>query len=358
MDIKLNKKFQALIPHLTPEEFEGLEKDIQKEGCRDPLVICDDTLIDGHNRYLICKKYNLPFKTINKEFKSDSDIIIWILDNALNRRNLSKFDKIKLTILKSEEIFKKRAKEKQIEAGREKLPQISVEALDTQKELAKLADTSHDTVSKVKFIEKYATPEQKTNLSEQKETINKVYQKLKQNEIKSNLKTRPLPKNKFQIILADPPWKYDFSNTNSREIENKYPTMELIDIQSLKIPSKDNAVLFLWATAPKLKEALEVMKSWGFEYKTHAIWNKINLGMGYWFRSQHELLLVGTKGKVSPPEQSLRVSSIFSEKRTLHSKKPELIYELIERLFPNSSYLELFARNEREKWTNWGNKIK
>ena len=79
---------------------------------------------------------------------------------------------------------------------------------------------------------------------------------------------------KYQIIMADPPWQYDFSKDNADKIENHYPTMTLKDICDLKVPSDNNCVLYLWATAPKLLEALEVMKSWGFRYKTHAIWDK------------------------------------------------------------------------------------
>ena len=83
---------------------------------------------------------------------------------------------------------------------------------------------------------------------------------------------------KYQIIMADPPWQYDFSKDNADKIENHYPTMTLKDICDLKVPSDNNCVLYLWATAPKLLEALEVMKSWGFRYKTHAIWDKQWIG--------------------------------------------------------------------------------
>ena len=126
---------------------------------------------------------------------------------------------------------------------------------------------------------------------------------------------------KYQIIYADPPWRYAFSKDYSDSIERHYSTMELEDICNLDIPSEENSVLFLWATAPKLREALKVMKSWGFEYKTHAIWDKEWIGMGYWFRGQHELLLVGTKGKFSPPKRTELISSIVKQKREGHSKK-------------------------------------
>jgi len=174
-------------------------------------------------------------------------------------------------------------------------------------------------------------------------------------DFKSN--NKPLPEGKYEVILADPPWKYDFSKDSTDSIEYHYPTMILEEIKNLKVPSADNAVLFLWATAPKLKEALEVMESWGFKYKTCAVWDKEWIGMGYWFRGQHELLLVGIKGKFSPPPEKRRFSSVIREKRREHSRKPEKVYEIIEAMFPQNTKLELFARNKREGWEAWGNEI-
>jgi len=167
----------------------------------------------------------------------------------------------------------------------------------------------------------------------------------------------PLPVGEYDIILADPPWKYNFGETDSRDIENQYPTLELDEIKALAIPSAKESALFLWATAPKLQEALEVMSAWGFDYKTHAVWDKQKIGMGYWFRGQHELLLVGTKGNFSPPEESVRRSSVISAERTEHSAKPAVVYEIIEEMFPTGKYLELFARNTRTNWTAWGNQV-
>lgn len=162
---------------------------------------------------------------------------------------------------------------------------------------------------------------------------------------------------KSAIILADPPWRYEFSQTLNREIENQYPTLDVEQICQMKVPHKEDSILFLWATAPKLLEALMVCRSWGFDYKTHAIWDKVTIGMGYWFRGQHELLLVATKGNVSPPPEDKRIGSIIRHKREEHSRKPQLIYDLIESWYPNSTYLEIFARNKREGWSSWGNEV-
>ena len=102
---------------------------------------------------------------------------------------------------------------------------------------------------------------------------------------------------KYSIIYADPPWKYDFAETANREIENQYPTMEIEKIKSINVSEfrHTDAVLYLWATAPKLLESLSVMEAWSFAYKTNMVWVKDKIGMGYWARSQHELLLIGTR---------------------------------------------------------------
>jgi len=174
------------------------------------------------------------------------------------------------------------------------------------------------------------------------------------NELKNTVK--PIPDGLYSVILADPPWRYEFSETDSRAIENQYPPMDLDAIKEIKIPATENSILFLWATAPKLEEALSVLNAWGFKYRTCSVWDKEIIGMGYWFRGQHELLLVGVRGNFKTPEASERVSSVYRERRTKHSKKPEYYYDLIEKYFPNGNYLELFARQKhRQKWEVWGN---
>lgn len=164
---------------------------------------------------------------------------------------------------------------------------------------------------------------------------------------------------KYQIIYADPPWRYEFSPSKSRDIENKYPTMDLKDICSLPVAkvSDENCVLYLWATAPKLLEALSVMDSWGFIYRTCMIWDKEIIGMGRWFRGQHELVLVGLKGKIHTPPPPQRISSVYKEKRTRHSKKPDYIRNKILEWYPDKNKIELFARQKAEGWDVWGNEV-
>jgi len=162
---------------------------------------------------------------------------------------------------------------------------------------------------------------------------------------------------KYQIIYADPPWSYRHCASKSRKIENQYPTMNLEEIKNLQIPGDDNSVLYLWATTAKLEEALQVMNEWKYDYRSSLVWDKQIIGMEYWFRGQHELLLVGVKGKVSPPEQSLRVSSVLRKRRTKHSKKPNIIKEWINKWYPDKTKIELFAREKTPGWDVWGNEV-
>jgi N6-adenosine-specific RNA methylase IME4 len=162
----------------------------------------------------------------------------------------------------------------------------------------------------------------------------------------------------YDLILADPPWRYKgVTTTPDRTIENHYPTCTVEEIISHRPDAAENSLLFLWATVPLLPEALQVMSGWGFTYKSNATWDKLRIGMGYWWRIQHEHLLLGVKGKVPVPDESVRVSSVYREARTKHSRKPLCVYEWIEKAFPGKNKLEMYARSPRHGWAAWGNEV-
>jgi N6-adenosine-specific RNA methylase IME4 len=168
-----------------------------------------------------------------------------------------------------------------------------------------------------------------------------------------------LPTGRYSLVYADPPWQYDFAETDNRQIENHYQTMPVAEICALPVSDvcAEDCVLLLWATSPKLTEALEVIQAWGFTYRTCAVWDKEIIGMGYYFRQQHELLLVATKGKPTVPDPECRPSSVIRSRREQHSKKPDKVYELIERMYPTAPKIELFARQTRDGWACWGNEV-
>ena len=206
-----------------------------------------------------------------------------------------------------------------------------------------------------KLFEKHIEEVKRSNEELTTVGIIKIARELKRQQKPIN--TPDIPTGQFEIIYCDPPWRYEFSKTNTREIENHYATMELEDIKALKIPAAKDCILLLWATAPKLEGAMEVINAWGFKYRTCAIWDKGKIGMGYWFRGQHELLLLAVKGNPIIPLPENRFSSVIKSPRTKHSEKPIIVCEMIEKMFPNKKYLEMFARNNRKGWVTWGNEI-
>lgn len=176
------------------------------------------------------------------------------------------------------------------------------------------------------------------------------------------------PVGQYGLIYADPPWKYDNAGENGGGFNgaavNHYPPMELDEIKGLADPdgrsvidlAGKHCILYLWATAPFLEDALSVAASWGFEYKTCMIWEKDLQGTGFWSRIRHEILLICTKGEPVPPAEDKRPDSIIMAPRTDHSAKPPVVYDMLEELFPSLPKIELFAVEKRDGWDLWGNK--
>lgn len=166
------------------------------------------------------------------------------------------------------------------------------------------------------------------------------------------------PSKKFKVIYADPPW--DIHQKGARGAAQHYDLMTLDRIEDMPIAdlADDNATLLLWVTNGALPAGLEVMKAWGFEYKTNAAWDKYYMGLGLYFRGSHELLLHGTRGKAPFKFHGQRSTLQFP--RESHSTKPSEMIPLIERVLPDGPYLELFARqrpNSHRDWSVWGNEI-
>jgi N6-adenosine-specific RNA methylase IME4 len=184
----------------------------------------------------------------------------------------------------------------------------------------------------------------------------------KEKEAKLAKKLIADPEKKYAVILADPEWKFQFYSERgmmNSAPENHYPTspLEVIKKRDVASIAAADCVLFLWATMPMLPQALEVMEAWGFEYKTGMCWDKGKAGTGYWFRNQHELLLLGTRGKIPAPSEGMQASSIITALARKHSQKPQEAYLIIEKYFPTVPKIELNARAKRSGWDAWGNEV-
>jgi N6-adenosine-specific RNA methylase IME4 len=173
------------------------------------------------------------------------------------------------------------------------------------------------------------------------------------------------PLGPFPLIYADPPWLFETHTPDKthRMPDDHYPCMKDDEICNFHIGRKlvreiaaKNGVLFLWCTSSNFKRALAIIEAWGFEYKTHLIWDKLKIGLGLVFRNQHEVLIYASRGK--PPKPLHIPSSVFRKRATKHSRKPPEIRRLIERMYPKfkkRTRLELFCRDKDLKgWTTHG----
>lgn len=173
----------------------------------------------------------------------------------------------------------------------------------------------------------------------------------------------------FRTILADPPWRFQ-NRTGKMAPEHlrlmRYATMDFEEINALPVAEvcADRSHLYLWVPNALLAEGMEVMRSWGFTYKTNLVWYKTRKdggpdgrGVGFYFRNVTEMVLFGIKGKdnrtLAPGRRQV---NLFTERKREHSRKPEALYDVIEDCSPGP-YLELFARHPRPAWHQWGNEL-
>jgi len=174
---------------------------------------------------------------------------------------------------------------------------------------------------------------------------------------------RDWPEGRYGVILCDPPWQPDAGLLDpTRVIENQYPTMTVDEICALgdevRALAASDCVLLMWVVTQKIAEAMRVMDAWGFTQKSGAVWVKDSIGMGYWFRSRHELLLLGTVGHPATPLEDARADSVIQVPRRAHSQKPDEQYALVGAMFPGVPAVELFARANDSRpasWATWGN---
>ena len=182
----INEDLKNLLPSLSVEEFAGLEESIVKDGCLSPLIVWNNVLVDGHHRYEICKRHELPFAIKNVVLDSLEDAKLWAWQHQANRRNLTPYHRSELA-LKLKDVIAARAKERQKggQGGILLCPTLDkANSVDTKKELAELAEVSHGTLAKVEYISERADDETKAKLrkGEKGTSINKEYNRLKAEE--------------------------------------------------------------------------------------------------------------------------------------------------------------------------------
>ena len=377
--IEIKEEFKKLIPALTTEEFKQLETNCLTEGIREKIITWNGFIIDGHNRYEIATRWGLDYQTESKRFDSENDVREWMINNQFGRRNLSNYQRSVLA-LEMESVFKERAKEKQKEAGEVK--QKSAEApIETRKELAKVANVSHDTIAKVKVIEAKATPEVKEQLSKGEVSINQVYQEIKKEEKKQEYKEKVLEsriettiseniKNGdsleiletledgcIDVVLTDPPYGISYKSNRSMYDESitkrgllndgEDEAFELLEktCQVLKRKCADNSHLYFFCSWSVFSNFEKIISN-HFTIKTTLVWDKGNKGSGDLendWGNQTELVIYCVKGKKLINHRRgnlLSVPRLHSSKMVHPTQKPdELLKQILEVSVTNGDFV-------------------
>jgi len=369
-----------IFPILEGDELQRLADDIRTNGLRIPIIILDGKVLDGRNRLAACRLAGVEPRFVEHD-GSDPWRAVW----SLNRERRHITDAVRLALIGEQMV---RGSDGWAEKQRKATDQAR-EAMSGGGKKAGKGRASHEAHPKQRGdTSNKASSRLATELGVSRATVERALElrrkdaeaagRVERGEVEGHAALREAKRDdriaklgevargnraldpsigSFAVIYADPPWLYEHCETENRSIENHYPTMSLNAICALPVAklATDDAVLFLWATSPKLAEAMRVIDSWGFTYRTCAVWVKNKIGMGYYYRQRHELLLVATRGKVPVPAPADRPDSVIESPTGKHSQKPALAAEQIERMYPSLPRVELFCRSPRAGWSAWGN---
>lgn len=363
-------EYANLFPMMNAEEMQELRADMRSNGYRKeyPIFVYDGKILDGRNRYTAALAEKI--EPLYVEYDGD-DPFEFVISSNKKRRQLSAGQWAFIAV-KVKEHYAAKAKENQ--GTRTDLSQNFEkglnEPIDATAIASKQIGVNYDYVSAAAQIEEHA-PDIADNVKSGQWSMNRAkteYKKRKKKEkvqaYTEQVKEKPALQKEYNVIYADPPWQYS-ENTNTLDAvtDHHYATMSIEQLKSylddINIKTQKDAVLFMWVTNPFLKKALEVVEAWGFEYKSNIVWVKTELkkpGVGYYVRGRHELLYICTKGSFTPLDRNISppIGSVLQEPVAEHSKKPAVVYEIIERLYPGCLYLELFARNIKDGWNSIG----
>lgn len=331
-----------LFPLMNEQEIILLSMDIKANGQREPIIILDDMILDGRNRYRACCCVDIePNVVVYRGSNPLNDVISW----NLHRRHLNESQR---AIIAAKIANMKQGTRSDLE------PCAKLRNVVSQPEAAKMLNISRRSLQTAKQIIQNA-PHKVAEIEAGTKTITQVRRELNREKIQEFIPEKP--SGKYRVIYADPPWKYgDQLTENYGATRFHYPTMSITDLCALPIKdlSEDNAVLFLWVTSPILDECWPVIKAWGFEYKTSFVWDKVKHNMGHYNSVRHEFLLICTRGSCLPDINKLYDSVVTIERSDKHSEKPKEFREMIDELYPNGERIELFARIETDGWKTWG----
>jgi N6-adenosine-specific RNA methylase IME4 len=359
----------SLFPLVEGAEFDELVADIRAHGLHEPIVVYEGKILDGRNRLRACTA--AAIKPMFTAYTGD-DPVSYVVSLNLRRRHLNESQRAmvaaKLATLKDgqradlvEGLPIGRASEL-LNVGERSVARAREVQEHGALELVHAVEQGAVSVSAAADVATLPAQEQREIVARGEREILRVAQEIRARKgevrraarierlIEASKGNTPLClEQKYPIILADPPWRYEHPTFgSSRDIEEHYPTLTLEEISALPVArlAAKSALLFLWVPPPNLEEAFHVIRAWGFEYRTGIVWVKQSIGMGNYVRQRCEQLLIARRGELPTPAPARRPDSVIEAPRREHSQKPDEAYELIERMYPGLP-IELFARQTR-----------
>jgi N6-adenosine-specific RNA methylase IME4 len=358
--------FNKIFGNLPQDEFESLKKDIATRGIQTIIDITeDDVIVCGHQRVRACIQLGIkevPVRIL-KGWTDDKIKEHLIKDNILRRQ------------LTNAQIADAGAELEKIYVGRQGGDRGNQytggkEAKETSVPLGKTTDlVAKDFGISGKTYERYKTAnvlvketkndDLKKKWQQGKIKAGVIIRTFKKQEQKTRIENQKIkqPTGKFDVIVIDPPWNY--TQTHDPAVHDKrgltdYPQIPTEELLKLKLPHKDDCVLWLWTTNAFMKDAYKCLEAWGFQDKTILTWDKQFLGAGYWLRNITEHCILAIKGK--PYFNNTKWTTLITEKRTTHSTKPEIFYKMVNEICAGKK-LDYYARKKREGWEVYGDEI-
>lgn len=357
MRFEIDPEFCQMIPPVTDEEKRQLEENILAEGCRDPLVVWNGLLLDGHNRHDICTRHSLPYDFVTVDLPDRDAALDWIDRNQIGRRNLTPDQ---LRIIRG----RRYERRKQSHGGdRRSGSSHQIDDMKTRDIIAREHGVGPATIDRdaalVRYLEPY--PEKLDAIMRRETTIADVKRDIKRAEVVQRLEDINNQEAKiiegiYDVIVIDPPWPMTKieRDVTPNQVEFPYPTMTLGELEALTIPCADDCHVWLWATQKYLPDAFRLLEAWRLKYICAFVWHKPGGFQPFGLPQYNaEFALYARRG--SPSFIDTKALPVcFTAPRGEHSEKPEEFYDTVRRVTAGRR-LDMFNRREIQGFDGWGN---
>ncbi len=357
MRFEIDPEFRRMIPPVTDEEKRQLEENILAEGCRDPLVVWNGLLLDGHNRYDICTRHSLPYDVVSVNLPDRGAALDWIDKNQIGRRNLTPDQ---LRIIRGRRYERRKHDGPGRPTGEEWRQN---DAIRTRDALAQEHGVSPRTIDRdaklVRDLEPY--PEKLDAIVQGRARVADVVREIRRTEVVQQLEDTAAREAKalegvYDVIVIDPPWPMTKieRDVSPKQVEFPYPTMTVEELEALTIPCADDCHVWLWTTQKYLPSAFRLLEAWGLKYVCTFVWHKPGGFQPYGLPQYNaEFALYARRG--SPVFVDTKaLPACFAAPRGQHSEKPEEFYEIVRRVTAGRR-LDMFNRREIQGFDGWGN---